>query len=293
MAEGASEQERTVRAVLAGRGHRPGSLTLIGAGLDHAAYVVDGQVVVRVATGADRDDQVRREAELLRRVAAVSTVPVPLPLWTEPESGCLAYRRLPGRPLLRLPDATASASAVGAQLGRLLARLHGQPPGDWSDVVCVEHPPLEAWLAQAREDYTAVTEHVPVSYRCAVEAFLGGAPPQPDATPVLCHNDLGIEHVLVDGGGVVTGILDWSDAAVTDPSRDLALVYRDLGRPALQAALGVYSPLGAEAGLLARARYYARCALLEDLAHGLRSGQHPYTAKSLAGLAWLFSPLGS
>lgn len=275
-----------LRAVLAAHGYRPRSLTLLGAGLDHAAYLVDGHVVVRVSTAADASEQVRREAELLNRVATISPVPVPLPLWTAPEAGCLAYRILPGRPLLHTPHASAHASSVGARLGQVLAVLHRQPIDDWSDVVAVEHTAPKEWLPEAQENYATVTHRVPVPHRRPIEAFLEAVPPRPDPVPVLCHNDLGIEHVLVDAG-VVTGILDWTDAAITDPARDFALIYRDLGRPALEAALSRALD-GADPGLVERARFYARCALLEDLAHGLRTGQHAYTDKSLTGLTQLF-----
>jgi hypothetical protein len=37
-----------------------------------------------------------------------------------------------------------------------------------------------------------------------------------------------------------------------------------------------------------RARSYARCALVADLACGLEHDAPPYVEKSLAGLVWLF-----
>jgi aminoglycoside phosphotransferase (APT) family kinase protein len=41
----------------------------------------------------------------------------------------------------------------------------------------------------------------------------------------FCHNDLGIEHVLVDPTTLkITAIIDWTDAAVADPAYDLAHV---------------------------------------------------------------------
>jgi hypothetical protein len=40
--------------------------------------------------------------------------------------------------------------------------------------------------------------------------------------------------------------------------------------------------------LLGRARFHARCGLLEDLAYGLEENRRPYVDKSLLALAWLF-----
>ena len=93
--------------------------------------------------------------------------------------------------------------------------------------------------------------------------------------------------MLVDAAtGAVTGVVDWSDAAIADPAYDFGLLLRDLGPEALDAAVGGYG--FDPAGLRERAAFYARCAVLEDLAYGLESGRDAYVDKSLAGLEWLF-----
>ena len=110
----------------------------------------------------------------------------------------------------------------------------------------------------------------------AIESFLDAAPPEDDYTPVFSHNDLGIEHVLVDPLlWTVTGIIDWSDAAIVDPAVDLGRLHRDLG---------------SHAPATDRVLFYARCGLLEDLAYGLDTDRPAYVEKSLAALAWLFPP---
>jgi aminoglycoside phosphotransferase (APT) family kinase protein len=122
-----------------------------------------------------------------------------------------------------------------------------------------------------------------------VEAFLAAPPPDSGTdTLVFSHNDLGIEHVLVDPAtATVTGVIDWSDAALADPACDFGLLYRDLGPAALAAALTEYRA-GDAAALRERTAFYARCSLLEDLAYGTQTGQNAYTDKSLAALEWLF-----
>ena len=89
---------------------------------------------------------------------------------------------------------------------------------------------------------------------------------------MFSHNDLGIEHVLIDPvAWTVTGIIDWSDAAIVDPAHDFGLLYRDLGPAALRVALGRYrGDTNDVAALSERAVFYARCRVLEDLRMGLR-----------------------
>jgi 2-haloacid dehalogenase len=82
-----------------------------------------------------------------------------------------------------------------------------------------------------------------------VEAFLTAPPPHRSGTLVFCHNDLGIEHILIaPATGTITGVIDWGDAALADPARDFGLLYRDLGPAALATALTAYRT-GDTAGL--------------------------------------------
>lgn len=296
------EERELWRAVAAHLpGGRVGPVVELGAGLDHRAWEVDGALIVRCATDPDpahRAVEVEREARLLAVVAGVSPLPVPEVAFTVPELGCLAYRRLPGVPLLNLPlsERLARARPLAATLGGLLAALHGLPGERLDGLVEVDDEPLEGWRDEAAETYRAVRGEVPAAHRPAVEGFLAARPPDRGEVLVFSHSDLGAEHVLVDPATwTVTGVIDWADAARTDPAVDLGLLLRDLGPAALDDPLTggpIGGPTGGEdpAARTARARFYARCKLLEDLAYGLQTGKNPYTANSLAALAWLFPP---
>lgn len=271
-----------LRAVLPGL--EIASVRRLGAGLDNVAYLVNGELVVRWRRTDPAD--VEREARLLRFVAGVSPLPVPAPEIVDAGRGCLAYRLLPGVPLLSLTDRPGvgprlgDRSGVGPQLGDFLAALHAVPPEQVADLVETDDTPPAQWLAEAVETWPGIAAHVPASHRAAVEEFLAAPPPAPADALVFSHQDLGSEHVLVDPGtGTVTGIIDWADAAVGDPARDPGLILRDLG----PAALGPLAP-----GLRERATFYARCGLIEDFAYGLSTGRREYTNQSLAALKRLF-----
>jgi aminoglycoside phosphotransferase (APT) family kinase protein len=236
----------------------------LGAGLDHTAWEVDGTLVVRCG-----DSDPVAESRLLTSVAAVSPVPVPRPLFTDADRGCLAYRKLDGTPLLHAPPPADGGAGVARTLSALVAALQAATPR-LAPLVEEDRTPLAEWLAEARTLWPSVRPLVPPSFHPAAEAFLAAPPPAEPAALAFAHNDLGIEHVLVDAAGAVTGVIDWSDAAVTDPARDAGLVYRDLG------VLVTDAP--------ERAVFYARCGAVEDLAYG----EPAYVRKSLRSLAWLF-----
>jgi aminoglycoside phosphotransferase (APT) family kinase protein len=276
-------------------GYRVDSVVAVGEGADHLAYEVNGELIARWAKEpepAARAAQVDREARLLAAVAAVSPLPVPELSFAVPEQGWLAYRKLPGRPLLDQPRGrwSAHASSIAAALGELLTALHAGPTERLAALAGVDDQPPAGWRREAAETYLAVAGEVPAARRPLVEAFLEAPPPAEGWAPVFSHNDLGIEHVLVDPDTwTVTGVIDWSDAAVVDPAVDFGRLYRDLGPAAAHAAMGSYRTGTDElASLAERAVFYARCGVLEDLAYGLQTGRARYVDKSLAAMAWLY-----
>lgn len=137
-----------VRAVLAA--HRPGyrvdSVVPAGAGLDNTVYEVNGELIVRFAREPD-PARLDREVRLLALLAGISPLPVPQPVLSVPELGCMAYPKLPGTPLLDVPP--AHRPQIGAELGRFLAALHATPLPLVADLVEVDDPPLAALLAEA------------------------------------------------------------------------------------------------------------------------------------------------
>ncbi|WP_136519465.1 aminoglycoside phosphotransferase family protein [Cellulomonas telluris] len=282
-----------VRTAWRRHGIAPGAARFLGSGLDNVAVVVDG-LVVRVAAQEDpgrRARAVAREAWLLRALGGVLPLPVPVPAVVAPQDGLLAYPLLPGRPALELLGAV-DAAAVGAALGAFLSVLHRRPVARFAPRLGTDRTPAADALQEARALHPRLVGNLPAEHRGPVAAFLAEAPP---AAPVhvVAHADLGAEHVLVDPGtGRVTGVVDWTDATVTDPARDLGLLLRDLGPAALEAALLHYGG-GDHRALRERACFYARCGALEDLAYGLATGRQSYADKSLAALPWLFPAHGT
>ena len=223
----------------------------LGAGLDHRVYAVGDTLVARFGEGAGT------EAALLTAIAPRLPLPVPVPIAVE--AGCLIAPRVPGSPLLALPRSARRGFAPALlAFAAVLHALHAD--------VAVDDTPLEAWLDEAAETLAAVREELPAP--AAVERALA-RPVAPPAEPTLIHGDLGAEHVFVEGGHI-TGVIDWGDAAIGDPALDRGRLMRDLG-----------------VDLGERARLYAVCTALEDLAFGLETGNERYRANSLAALAEL------
>lgn len=268
------------------RGARP---AVLGSGLDHHAYLV-GDHVLRLR-GEDDAEDLTREAALLALVADRCPVPVPVP--TLAGASWIAYPLLPGTPLLELDPARRAhrAEAVASALGAVLARLWATPPDALAGLAGDDDAPPREWRDEAAALAADLAAEVPPPARTGLERFLRAPPPEPARARVFTHNDLGCEHVLIEPAtGRVTGILDWSDAAIADPAKDLGLVLRDLGRAAFDVALRRAAPaLPAPDDLVPRAELYARCLALEDLAFGLETGRARYAASARAALVRLLA----
>jgi aminoglycoside phosphotransferase (APT) family kinase protein len=132
-----------------------------------------------------------------------------------------------------------------------------------------------------------LASHLTRAQRHCVERFLSGPVPAQPQYRTFCHNDLGAEHVLAsEDRSELTGIIDWSDAAIADPARDLG---RLLGGFGFGVAEVVLRRMSGDEGTLMRATFYARCALLEDLAYGIHASRREYVAHALARFGEIFS----
>jgi aminoglycoside phosphotransferase (APT) family kinase protein len=241
-------------------------LVELGSGIDNAVYTA-GDIVLRVA----HDRTVGREARLLGIVAAHVSIPIPTPRFADENAGVLAYELIPGRPLLGRPSPPGAAH----QLGRFLRELHAIDPATVSDLVPTEEAEPDTWL----DDLDGPDDLVRI---------VRATRPQPSGHRVVAHADLGAEHIL-ELDGALTGIIDWSDAAITDPALDFARMYRDFGPAFLDELLHAYG--GAEE-LMPRIEFFARCAALEDLAYGQTPGRRAYAVNAERSFAWLFPQRG-
>jgi aminoglycoside phosphotransferase (APT) family kinase protein len=286
------DRARRITERLVGRREEPVAL---GRGTEHAAFTV-GPYIVRVTT-ADDDataevdataEAVVREATLLGRLQTRLPVAVPNPSFVCEELGGFAYRRLPGRPLL---DTTISdTTRLAHDLGTFLRAMADIDVAAISDLVAPDLYPLDRWRDEVVAQLTDVGDALTSRERHLIHAFASEPTPTDRAALAFCHNDLGAEHLLVDDtAGHLLGVLDWSDAALTDPSRDVGRLTRDLDPRTLDRVLTTADlpPTHVDDHLVA---FHARLATLEDLHHGIVTGDRRYVEAARNVFDRLFTP---
>jgi aminoglycoside phosphotransferase (APT) family kinase protein len=201
----------------------PARWRLLGSGWDCDAWLADESVVWRVPRRTIAIEPLRRETLLLPRIAARLPLPVPIPrLVRAPTLPALVRHELvPGAELAEQSDVWR----VGEALGRFLQALHApEVANEVRDLV--PHDPLDRadparriTVAQQRLDEVAHRVDV-APLRKIVEEGHG---PRLELD-TLTHGDLHPRHVLVDGTGGVSGVIDWGDSCLGSSAVDLALV---------------------------------------------------------------------
>ncbi|MCC6830953.1 MAG: phosphotransferase [Thermoleophilia bacterium] len=268
-------------------------LVPLGTGTGHAAFGVGGRVVVRFALDREAAGALEREAALTAVLAPLLDLAVPAFRWLAPAAhgdtpAMGGYPRLPGVPAITW-NGPLSTRACGVPVGGALRVLHGLDTARFArmDVPRDLDPTLADWREEAFEELDLVGSAGAVTddEAARLERLLAAPVSAAGVTARLLHGDLAAEHVLLDPAGVPAGIIDWSDACLGDPARDLGGLLHWGGEPLLDAALTAYGPV--PPGTRERARWYAACRAVADIRFGHERGLPAYAAAGRTALAHL------
>ncbi|MGH9171604.1 MAG: phosphotransferase family protein [Acidimicrobiales bacterium] len=200
-------------------------VTSLGAGWDHDVFLCGG-VVFRFPKRAERVAWLTRETEIVRLAGIALGPSVPKFSYLGRPSAQFPYPFVGYRLMDGIPagQPAADVGVLADDLGTTLTTLHN---------VDTEHVPS----TPTREEPLGAGGHradlswcvndlragLPLDLRAVAEPYLSGSLPRPRFTGrrVLAHNDICAEHVLVDAvSGHLSGLIDWTDAMVTDPVVD-------------------------------------------------------------------------
>lgn len=262
-------------------------------GWDNALWLVDETTAFRFPRRAIAVPGLEREIRVLPGLAGSLPLPIPTPAWVGRPSVAFPWPFF-GSPLLagREPASVPlddRRAALGAGLGLFLDALHTRAQlarhGADLPVDPMGRADMSMRVPRTRERLRQLASAGLWSPPPAVEAILVAADELGPADGlVLCHGDLNIRHLLVDGDGVPAAVIDWGDVCTGDPSIDLALYWSLLdapGRSAFRAAYGA-SELTDDRRLRARVLALFLNAALAQYADDI--GDPELLAETLAGL---------
>ena len=266
-------QDLCARAAGVGLHLDPTTARIDESGLDfvalHAADAAGTPWIVRAPRRPSVVAACATEAAALRLVAP--HLPVAVPRWQHLTPALVAYPRLPGEPVCtydaeagmvwRLPDPADPPAVFLDDLADFLSALRAVPVAACRAAGLPVHD-LAAVRADLRRGWDRVVPRfeVPAPVAERWRHFIEDAPWP--VIPALIHGDLHPGHLLVDAEHRLTGVLDWTEAQVGDPTLDLVLMVLCHGPAALAALLTRLAHRGWPEAPTLHAHVLARSALV-------------------------------
>ena len=218
------------------------------------------------AWGIDAGDA--REPALL---ALLATHGIPAPANAEAvldeDGGTLAitYDYIEGVPVAdlsrsaRTPSSRTRGNLAGLahEVARALTALHAVPV---DEARALGVPDIDLGEDLYRPMIEGCLPHLGPRGRAWLEqrfaAFIDGGGSSA-ARRVLVHGDLGCGHLLAGAGGHLTGVIDWGDALIADPSYDLAALLANCPRGFAERVIDAYEgPASRDPDMRRRAAFY-------------------------------------
>jgi aminoglycoside phosphotransferase (APT) family kinase protein len=214
-------------------------IAYLAEGYDHQMYEV-GEWLFRFPKRAEVVPWFVREVAALPVIEPVIGVPVPhfdhigerSDAFPYPFAG---YRRLPG--ISAADVECVDIPHLARALGDALARLHAIDPA----LIPLASEPDEPPTWGFRWD-DAVLTVLPIEVRDEAAAFLRNEVERPPFEGAACivHSDLLPEHVLIDESGRLSGLIDFADLCVGDPTGDFVGLLDIGGRELVDETLANY-----------------------------------------------------
>ncbi len=211
----------------------------------------DGQAwVLRKPRREDVWERAENEHKVLNVVRPYLSVHVPDWRIFTPE--LIAYPLLSGDPVATIDptgytwryEQDTLAEVFFKSLAQSLAELHSVNANAAAQAGLRVKNPAEARQAFA-SNIEEVQQHFAIPARLSErwQAWLHTDSYWPEHS-ALHHGDLHPPHIIVDDAHRVTGLIDWTEAEVADPSKDFVLYYALFGMEGLQHLLKCYEQAG-------------------------------------------------
>ena len=265
---------------------------------DHADFSTPGSIF-RFPRNSVVAENLQKERAVLPVVAPRVEFVVPrfeyVGTWRgQPYAG---YRRIPGRPLSgRLFSGSKFADEVAESIASALASLHGIETYLVAEA-CGVVPTVEAWRQRYRELRNTVRARIsPLLVSRMREVVERGFSRFLDEELVtledvaLVHCDLGCEHILIeDDGTTVTGLIDFEDVTIGDPTIDFVGIYITYGMEAVERIRDgykrpSYGNRALDANFVNRLRFYTWMASCHEVIYGLEEGRPDLVEDGISGL---------
>ncbi|AFG36494.1 macrolide 2'-phosphotransferase [Spirochaeta africana] len=242
---------------------------------------------------------IEREARILDFVR--SRLPVQVPEWQICEPDLVAYPLLTDPMALTFDSDTyevswninQDSSLYITSLAKVLVALHAAPSDAAAAAGIPVHTP-EQVRKQLHHDMQVVKREIGISPsledRCL--RWLDNDTLWPDYS-VLVHGDLYAGHVTAASNGQITGVIDWTEAVVSDPSIDFSGHLSAFSHESLEQLIAAYEHAGGRVWPGMTEHIAERHAIASPIRYGLfaltpGNGEHIAAVKSQLGVSFSY-----
>lgn len=236
----------------------------LAVGWDNTAYRVNGEFVFRFPRRQVAVELLAAEHKVLPAIAPGLPLPVPVPTmfgnagdqFCWPFSG---YTMLPGRTACAAALDASERNKTAEAIARFLAALHaigaseadrlGAQPDKIGRLDLPKRVPktrtnleelVQSGVIEELTPWLPILDEMDLS--------------RPAKSTTLVHGDLYARHLLVDGDGLVCGVIDWGDVHIGDPAVDLSIAHGFLPPEAHGAFRRAYGRIDEDTWRVARFR---------------------------------------
>jgi aminoglycoside 2''-phosphotransferase len=268
-------------------------------GWDSFVLEVNGELIFRFPMREDVIEYLQKEMCLLPVLEQALSIPIPhFDYIGQGDENYpfmfVGYRKLEGIALEDVSITPEQLAALAPALTAFLNELHSFPVERAVQAGVWETTP-EQWRERYQERYTDLQSRVfPLLDKdlCAKSEQLWEDFLHNETIfafqPVLIHCDLACEHIFCDPvSGVLTGVIDWGDAAIGDPAMDFVGLHNGRGREFTEHVLARYKGT-VDTAFWKRMDFYLCYGPFSELLYGAYSANEKFIAKGIEGLRTMF-----
>lgn len=206
--------------------------------------------VLRIPRRPNMFPQIEHEAKILSLVK--KRLRILVPDWKIVSPELIAYPLLPDQPAISFDPATyeihwnidRESKNFIVSLAQILVDLHGTPLSEVEKIGLKSMSALEAWK-KLDEDTERVKRELGMSSSLErrLRAWIDNDKQWPGFS-VFVHGDLYAGHILAKKDGCITGMIDWSEVAMSDPAIDFTGHLAVFGEESLKALINEYEKAG-------------------------------------------------
>lgn len=209
--------------------------------------------VLRMPRREDVMPRTKQEKQALDLVNQYATC-FQVPNWAIYTDELIAYKKLDGVPIGTIDhnignyvweiDINNVPELFHKSLGKVLADLHSIPIDKAAEIGIVVQTPEEARMSMKQRMYDVkIKLGAGEDLWNRWQAWINDDEVWPQKTGLI-HGDVHAGHTMIDRDANVTGLIDWTEAKVTDISNDFVFHYKAFGEEGLEALILAYKEAG-------------------------------------------------